>query len=139
MYSIIGLFVSIFFIRWICPDAIVLTDALKATGIGTALSSVAATMLGFMLAALSILASISGLDFVKNLMSSGHYQDLLRNLFIGCLEILILLIMSLVLLFGSTFGSYATTFYLSLLIACLILLVELGFKFWMLLKSITAN
>lgn len=139
MLSIVTLVVSVFVIWFGFPNEISLADTTKATNIGTALSSVAATMLGFMLAALSILASISGMDFVKRLMSSGHYKELLITLFIGCFEILVLLIMSLILLFGTSFNEFATTVYISLLISCLALLIELGRKFWLLLNTLTNN
>lgn len=137
MLSIIVFVISIPCIYYICPGIFSLVEVSKASSVGAAMTSVAATMLGFMLAALSVLASISGFDFVKNLMVGNHYKDLLKNLFIGCFEILLLLIFSLVLLFGNGFNLFFSSVYISLLITCVLMLVEVGYKFWLVLKHIS--
>lgn len=137
MLSIIFFVIIIPSIYYICPGVFSLVEVSKASSVGAAMTSVSATMLGFMLAALSVLVSISGLDFVKNLMIGNHYKDLLQNLFLGCFEILLLLIFSLVLLFGNGFNLLFSSVYISLLIACVVMLVEVGYKFWLVLKNIS--
>lgn len=137
MVSIIAFFILIPCVYYLCPDFFSLVDTSKASSVGAAMTSVAATMLGFMLAALSVLVSISGIDYVKNLMIGGHYKDLLKNLFFGCLGILLLLIFSLILLFGNGFNSFVSSIYISLLISCVFMLVEVGHKFWLVLKLIS--
>jgi hypothetical protein len=49
--------------------------------VAQALAAVAGTMLGFIMAALAILASVGDHPFIKELRSRGHLKDLMSDLF----------------------------------------------------------
>lgn len=53
-----------------------------ALSMGT-LAQISATMLGFMMAVLAILASISNTRLIRNMQRSGHYHVMLKMIFIN--------------------------------------------------------
>lgn len=58
----------------------VLQDQAAVLAFAGTVASIAATMLGFMLAALAVLASISNTTLVERMRKTGHYDDLLHTL-----------------------------------------------------------
>lgn len=130
------LFAIFFILAFFNALDIGINDPNKLASLASALTSVAATMLGFMLAALSILATISGIDLVKSMTKGAHYKSLLNKLFIGSLIILLLLICSLWLLFGLGINKWFNYFYISLLGSVFVALIEIGHKFWLVLSHL---
>ncbi|QPN39122.1 hypothetical protein I3B46_13285 [Providencia sp. 2.29] len=100
-------------------------------------AQVSATLLGFLIAGLSILASVSGNRLLKNMQISGHYQVLLKKIFIvsiwyalslaiGCWTVI------------SPLSSLFISAYLSLFVflSSILMLGDIGWRFWLVLKNI---
>lgn len=107
----------------------------RSTVFGT-LAQVAGTMLGFMLAALAIVASISETDLVKRMKETGHYDSLLQNLFLGALLFLGCAVMSLLILLGVPLSEKAVSTLFGLHLAALWELLVVGWQFWLTLKNL---
>jgi hypothetical protein len=107
----------------------------RGTVFGT-LAQVAGTMLGFMLAALAIVASISETDLVKRMRSTGHYDSLLQNLFFGALLFLACAVLSLLTLLGVELGEWLAAALFGLHIAALWELLIVGWQFWLTLRNL---
>lgn len=69
-----------FVIYKLCPPVIGAND-LRA--IASTAAQIAATMMGFLLAALAILASIANMRLLRNMQRTGHYQVLLGRMLIS--------------------------------------------------------
>lgn len=65
------------------PPAGTAFDLSTLVSAASAVAGVAGTMLGFMIAALAILASIAGMRLLRNMQRTGHYQVLLARLFVA--------------------------------------------------------
>lgn len=107
----------------------------RGTVFGT-LAQVAGTMLGFMLAALAIVASISETDLVKRMRATGHYTSLLQNLFFGALLFLGCAVLSLLALLGVDLGEWPAATLFGLHFAALWELLVVGWQFWLTLKNL---
>lgn len=107
----------------------------RGTVFGT-LAQVAGTMLGFMLAALAIVASISETDLVKRMKATGHYDSLLQNLFFGALVFLACAVLSLLALLGANLNDWMLAALFGLHIAALWELLVVGWQFWLTLKNL---
>lgn len=68
--------------------------------LGGTVASISATMLGFMLAALAVLASINHTQLISMMRRTGLYEDLLLTLFVGCFMFLVCASFGYILLFG---------------------------------------
>ncbi len=62
-------------------------------------SSISGVLLGFLIAALSILATIGDRQLVANMRKTGHLELLLREVFFASIAFLITLVLSLICLF----------------------------------------
>lgn len=60
------------------------------------LSSVFATLLGFIITAITLLASLLDKPLLKNMQKTGHYKRLMTDAFDTCLVMLILILSSLI-------------------------------------------
>lgn len=107
-----------------------------AQSIAGTFTQVGASMLGFMLAAMAILATISDAHLVKVMKVQGHYADLLKTLFIGCLIYLLMTGIGVVLLFCPTSWWVAKYLLVGVSISSLISLSDLGHKFWLVLSNL---
>jgi len=63
-------------------------------------------MLGFMLAALAVLASINHTHLVKMMRAYGHYSDLLATMMISGLLFLLVALTGYGILFGARFVQF---------------------------------
>jgi len=75
-------------------------SAVTATGV---LSQIAATMLGFLMAVLAILASISNTRLVRNMQRKGHFHLMLVSIFAASLGFAAVVASSLVISFRPDF------------------------------------
>jgi len=109
-------------------------DSRVAAGI---FAQIAATMLGFLIAALSILASISGHRLLRNMQRTGHYRVLLRGFFINSTAYALAMLAAFgalifkisfpwPVLIAFTFFSFAN-----------LLLIDIGWKLWLVLHNLT--
>lgn len=103
---------------------------------GGTIASIATTMLGFMLAALAVLASINHTHLVKMMRASGHYRELLHTLFVGSLLFLLCAICGFLVIFGAAPTALFLQIAIGLHIAALVSLFEVGRKFWFVLSHI---
>lgn len=104
---------------------------------GGSIAAIGTTMLGFMLAALAVLASINHTHLIGMMRKTGHYRDLLQTLFTGCAIILLCAIGGFMLLFGL---HPQTWFYIALIglhFAALASVLDIGRKFWLVLANLS--
>lgn len=73
----------------------------ELAGIASTFASIAATLLGFIIAALSILASLMDRTLLKNMNKTGHFDVLLSELHGAALAFLLVLVVALISLFVS--------------------------------------
>jgi hypothetical protein len=99
-------------------------------------AQIGASMLGFMLAAMAILASISDTHLLKVMKAQGYYQDLLQTLFVGCFIYLSMAFIAIVLLFSSATLAMTSKLLAAISISALVSLLDLGHKFWLVLLNL---
>ncbi|WP_157659071.1 hypothetical protein [Thauera butanivorans] len=111
------------------------SEVRSAVGIGAQIS---ATMLGFLIAAMSILASISGHRLLRNMQRTGHYRVLLRRLFwnASAYGVSMALAVGGVVLKGAWFD-WVALLTLSCFIFSTLLLVDIAWRFWLVLSNIS--
>ena len=98
------------------------------------IAQISATMMGFMLTALAILASISDKNLVKNMAIQGHYKDLINHLTLAALIYFILFIYSMAVLFVGNLPW--KNILLSLACGSFIVTLQVIYKLWFVLKNI---
>lgn len=106
---------------------------------GSAITSVSTTMLGFMLAALAVLASINNTHLVKMMRATGHFHDLLVTLFVGSSLFLLCAVCGYLLLFGFTLHTWFLATLIGFHAGALISIFDIGRKFWLVLSSLRAD
>lgn len=113
-----------------------LPDQSAVLGFAGSVASIAATMLGFMLAALAVLASISNTTLVERMKKTGHYDDLLHTIFFGSLLFLAIVLGGFALLFGAPPVRWLLAVMLGLHMAALVSLADIGRKFYLVLCNL---
>lgn len=111
----------------------------QVSGLAATLAQIATTMLGFMLAALAIVASINHTHLVQMMKRTGHYQDLLLTLLAGSLAFLACAILSMGVLFGMELDGRLMSILVGTHVAALFALVDVGRKFWLVLTSLQSQ
>lgn len=71
----------------------------ESAGIASTFASISATLLGFIIAALSILASLMDRTLLKNMNKTGHFSVLLDELRVAAEFFLLVVVVSLISLF----------------------------------------
>lgn len=109
-----------------------------ATQISGTLASIAATLLGFMVAALSILVAIDDRPLVKNMKKTGHYRNLINSVYNASAVYLITLVCALIGLFlpsesQQIFMAAVTTGFMA---HALVLTASAGYKFLTLIEHL---
>lgn len=115
------------------------TDHAALLGFAGSITSVASTMLGFMLAALAVIASINNSQLLQTMKTTGHYDDLLETILSGCLLFLAIALLGFALLFGATANKHLLATLIGLHAAALISLLDVGRKFWLVLKNVKST
>lgn len=100
------------------------------------MASIHATMLGFMLAALAVLASINHTHLVAMMHRTGHYKNLLVTLFTGCCLFLVTAIIAIAIMFGLPVFPKLMAALVGLHVGCLVSILDIGRKFWLILTSL---
>ncbi len=93
-------------------------------------------MLGFLLAALAVVASITNSDLLKRMRTTGHYDELLQNLFLGAFLFLTCTVLSLLVLLGVQLPQILMATLFGLHVAALFVLLIVGWQFWLTLRNI---
>ena len=114
-------------------------DAAGAMSFGGTIASISTTMLGFMLAALAVLASINHTHLVSMMRTTGHYHDLLNSMMLGCFLFLACAVVGFFLLFGFPVGQTLLIALESLHIAALVSLIGISRKLWYVLANLRMN
>ncbi len=100
------------------------------------IAQISVSMMGFMLAALAILASISDKPLIKHMANMGIFRDLLFSLFAACtIYMLAFLISGAVLVLGDC-GLHWEDFLFAILSASIVATVQIGWKFWKVLSNL---
>lgn len=103
------------------------------------LAQVSVSMMGFMLAALAILASISDKPLLKNMANMGHFKDLLLSLFTACaVYMCTFLIAGSVLVLGD-YGLHWREILFAFLCSNIIATLQIGWKFWKVLSNLNVS
>ena len=111
------------------PDALV-------SILGTA-AQVTATMMGFILAALAILASISQHHLIREMNARGHYADLLKTLFCaGALNTVGFAVACFTLTVGGDYWANWRAMLVGSVFGGIISIIQSGYKFWLTLKNL---
>jgi hypothetical protein len=111
-------------------------DAKDIQTVVATIAQIGSTMLGFMLAALAVLASINHTHLLKMMKRSGHYRDLLLTLFAGCVAFLACTIVCICILFGVEPSVDLMAGLVGLCVGALFSVLDSGRKFWMVLKNL---
>jgi hypothetical protein len=110
-----------------------------AIAMGSGIASVGGTMLGFMLAALAVLASVSHTHLIKMMRQSGHYDDLLATLFAGGLMFLCCVLLGFTLLFGALADPILMSAIVAVHLGALVSVVDVARKFWLVLSNLSPS
>ena len=103
---------------------------------GGSVASISSTMLGFLLAALAVLASISHTHLLKVMREQGYYRDLLDTMLIGFLLFLLCAISGFCLLFEMQLSSKVGMVLIGLHTAAVVSLLDIGRKLWLVLRNL---
>lgn len=100
-------------------------------------SSISGVLLGFLIAALSILTTIGDRQLMKNIRKTGHLTVLLREMFFASTAFLVTLSLSLVCLFlPLPYAAHISAIVVAIFVFSTGLLVSAGRKFYILLTSL---
>lgn len=98
-------------------------------------AQISATLAGFLLAVLSVLATIVNTRLVRNMQKTGHYQLLLRRLFANAAVFVVSMVAGMVAVFSGESG-YPVRVLIFFSIVGLVMLVDAARKFWMVLSHL---
>jgi hypothetical protein len=116
-----------------------LADAAAAVSLGGTVASVGTTGLGFMIAALAVLASINHTHLVEMMRVYGHYHDLLTTMMVGCLVFLACAIVGFLMLFGVPCVTNLLIGLVALHVSALVSLIDIGRKLWYVLTNLRSE
>jgi hypothetical protein len=108
----------------------------QATALASTVASVGATLLGFMLAALAVLASINHVHLVQMMRKTGHYKDLIATLFGGAVWMLVCTVLGFTLLLTPSPSQLLLCALVAAHAAALVALLDTGRKFWLVLTHL---
>lgn len=100
------------------------------------IAQISVSMMGFMLAALAILASISDKPLIKNMANLGLFKDLLLSLFTACSIYMISFLISASVLVLGDFGMHWKDILLGAVCSSIVATVQIGWKFWKVLSNL---
>jgi hypothetical protein len=126
-------------VAWHYDIALATTDASALVTVGGTIASIAATMLGFLLAALAVLASINHTHLVKMMRQTGHYSDLLLTIFCGCLLFMVCCSIGVALTFGLNPPEWLRVGIVAIHVAAAASLTDVGRKFWLVLSHLRSE
>lgn len=117
----------------VVPD---LQDDAARTVAGT-YAQVAGTMLGFLIAALSILTALISEKLLSNMRKTGHYDTLVKEMFLSCLAFMATMVASLVgLILPGSQMHFALALATGLMAFSLIWLMVAGIKLYVVITTV---
>lgn len=112
-------------------------DEVALHNAASAFAGVSATMLGFMIAALSILTAIANQRLIRNMLKTGHYKTLLHELYHTSVAFAAGMVASLVSIFlASPYLNWSIAFTVFAISYSTLMLVSVGQKFWVVLGNL---
>lgn len=103
----------------------------------SAFAGVTATMLGFMIAALSILTAVANQKLLRNMQRTGHYKKLLHELYHASAAYAAGMVASLTSIFLSVpYLSWSMTATIFAVTYSTAMIISVGHKFWVVLANI---
>lgn len=99
------------------------------------IAQISATLAGFLLAVLSVLATIVNTRLVRNMQKTGHYQLLLHRLFANAAVFVVSMVVGMVAVF-SVDSCYPIMVLIFFAIVGLVMLIDVASKFWMVLSHL---
>lgn len=104
--------------------------------VSSVIAQIGASMLGFILAALSVLTAVANTRLLRNMMRTGHYGVLLQRMY-GCIVALgVVTVFALGFLFMPTINNFLAYPLAGLGILSTILVSDMLQKFWMVLSHL---
>lgn len=120
---------------WFASDAIAVIKEEAIRSAASALAGVAATMVGFMLAALSVLTAVANQRLIRNMQKTGHYRRLLHELYHCGGAYAIMLVGAMVSLFAPS-PAHILSLTVGVSAYALLVMLSAGKKFWMVLTHL---
>lgn len=114
----------------------VFPDAAAVSSFGGTVASISTTMLGFLLAALAVLASISHTHLLTVMREHGHYKDLLQTMLVGFLFFMVCAVCGFTLLFGYPLSNWLGCVLVGVHVAAFVSLLDVGRKMWLVLMNL---
>lgn len=114
-------------------DGLAPADLRSAAGV---VAQISATMLGFMIAALSILATITHTVLLQNMQKTGHFLVLLRRMYLAAVSYGITMLAAMAGVISSEIAGWAVWLVTFLVTWSSALLVDFGYRFWMVLTHL---
>lgn len=104
----------------------------------TTLSSVFATLLGFIITAIALLASLLDKPLLKNMQKTGHYRCLMTDAFVTCLVLLVLVLTCLIgLMLQSRHQEVVVAILIGLIVISVLYLLQTGRRLFNIIKVIS--
>ena len=130
----IGISAAIAWLLWSHIDTFS-DDALHNAS--SAFAGVTATMLGFMIAALSILTAVANQKLLRNMQRTGHYKKLLHELYHTSAAYAAGMVASLTSIFLSApYISWSMTLTIFAVTYSTLMIISVGHKFWVVLINL---
>ena len=117
-------------------DGLSSDDARTAAGV---VAQIGATMLGFVLASLAILVSVSNTKLLRNMRKTGHYSVLVARMFACIAAFGSLAVAGVPMLFAPTLHLEYVYPLITLMSLAVLLLYDVARKFWMVLKYLNLD
>lgn len=111
-------------------------DVAATSSFGGTVASISTTMLGFLLAALAVLASISHTHLLGVMREQGHYRDLLNTMLVGFVFFLMCAVEGFSVLFGVNLTPGLGCALVGTHIAAFVSLFDIGRKLWLVLRNL---
>ena len=104
----------------------------------TTLSSVFATLLGFIITAIALLASLLDKPLLKNMQKTGHYKRLMTDAFYTCLVLLVLVLTCWIgLMLQSKHQEIVAAILIGLVVMSMLCLLQTGRRLFNIIKVIS--
>ncbi|MGD9663474.1 MAG: hypothetical protein AB7U63_19705 [Porticoccaceae bacterium] len=109
----------------------------EAADLAATLAQISVTMLGFLIAALSILASISGHRLLREMQSSGHFNVLLRRFFINAIFYAGAMVSAFIVLILKQYYLSLIGLAFTVFVIATCLLADTGYRLWLVLHNLS--
>lgn len=129
MRMLIGVLLAVGAI-WFIKEGVLSWDTLSVHATAGVFATISATLLGFLIAALSILVSVGDKTLVANMKRTGHYKVLMDNLFWTAAWLSLAMILALATLFFSCLQAYIMLATIGVFVLGLSSLGIAGYRFY---------